>query len=200
MKKQYPSWSPLTATGTTIAPLIDHTLLKADTRHSQVLQLCSEARHYGFAAVCVLPIHLTLAVRSLADSPVKAATVIGFPLGAMTSKSKAFEAAEAVNAEVVGLLSPFREWVRTITYDNGREFCGHGGINEALGCQSYFAAPYHSWERGLNENTNGLIRQYFPKGSDLRRVAPDDIDFVQNRLNSRPRKTLDYRTPQEVFL
>ncbi len=98
MKQQYPYLSPLTATGATIAPLIDHTLLKADTRHSQILQLCTEARHYGFAAVCVLPIHLTLAVRSLADSPVKAATVIGFPLGAVTSKSKALEAEEAVKA------------------------------------------------------------------------------------------------------
>jgi len=108
--------------------------------------------------------------------------------------------AEAVSAEVIRLLSRLREWVRTITYDNGREFCGHGGINEALGCQSYFAAPYHSWERGLNENTNGLIRQYFPKNTDLHRVAPDDIDFVTNRLNNRPRKALDFRTPEEVFL
>ncbi len=65
--------------------------------------------------------------------------------------------------------------------------------------EDHFAAPYHSWERGLNENTNGLIRQYFPKKSDLRRVASDDMDFVTNRLNTRPRKTLDFRAPEEVF-
>jgi len=131
----------------------------------------------------------------------------GFLVTLVERKSKftvighvAKKTAEAVSAEVIRLLSRLRRWVYTITYDNGREFAGHGGINQALDCQSYFAIPYHSWERGLNENTNGLIRQYFPKGSDLRRVAPDDIDFVQNRLNSRPRKTLDYRTPEEVFL
>lgn len=105
----------------------------------------------------------------------------------------------AVSAEVIRLLSGLREWVRTITYDNGREFCGHSDINKALGCASYFAAPYHSWERGLNENTNGLLRQYFPKGMDLREVSPERIDFVQVRLNTRPRKTLDFRTPKEVF-
>ena len=106
---------------------------------------------------------------------------------------------EAVSVEIVNLLFPFRKWVRTITYDNGREFSGHEGINKKLDCQSYFAAPYHSWERGLNENTNGLIRQYFPKKSDLRRISPDDIDFVTNRLNDRPRKTLDFETPRVVF-
>ena len=107
--------------------------------------------------------------------------------------------AEAVKNEIIALLSPLRDWVRTITYDNGREFCGHSDINKALGCRSYFAAPYHSWERGLNENTNGLIRQYFPKNSDLRKVARDEIDFVMDRLNARPRKVMDFKTPTEVF-
>jgi len=89
-------WPPMTETGRTLAPLIDHTLLKADTRREQVLRLCREARHYGFAAVCVLPRHLALAAGSLAGSPVKAATVIGFPLGASLTEAKAFEAAAAV--------------------------------------------------------------------------------------------------------
>ena len=108
--------------------------------------------------------------------------------------------AAAVSAEIIRLLSRFNQRVRTITYDNGREFASHQEINAALGCRSYFANPYRSWERGLNENTNGLIRQYFSKKMDLRRVTAEAIDFVQRRLNRRPRKTLDFRTPEEVFL
>jgi len=108
--------------------------------------------------------------------------------------------AEAVSGEVTRLLKGVKDWVHTITYDNGREFARHQDINAALECASYFAAPYHSWERGLNENTNGLIRQYIPKQSDLRRIEPDHIQFVQDRLNRRPRKTLDYATPEGVFL
>ena len=88
----------MTETGRTCAPLIDHTLLKADTRHDQIIQLCREAHHYGFAAVCVVPSRVALAVRSLAGSSVKTATVIGFPLGATTSRAKAFETTEAVKA------------------------------------------------------------------------------------------------------
>jgi IS30 family transposase len=108
--------------------------------------------------------------------------------------------AEAVSGEVIRLLEGIKEWVRTITYDNGREFAWHQQVNTALGCTSYFATPYHSWERGLNENTNGLIRQYIPKDSDLRQVNPAHIQFVQDRLNRRPRKTLAYETPEDVFL
>ena len=108
--------------------------------------------------------------------------------------------AEAVSAEIISLLEERCEQVHTITYDNGREFAAHQAINTALSCKSYFAQPYHSWERGLNENTNGLIRQYFPKGEDLRGVALERIRDAQYRINSRPRKTLDYKTPEEVLL
>ena len=76
--------------------------------------------------------------------------------------------ADYVTKEIVRLLVPHKEWVQTITYDNGREFSAYELINEGLNCQSCFAKPYHSWERGLNENTNRLIRQYFPKVMDLR--------------------------------
>ncbi|MBU4200760.1 MAG: deoxyribose-phosphate aldolase [Verrucomicrobia bacterium] len=93
-----PPLSPITETGRTLAPLIDHTLLKADTRHDQIIQLCREAHYYGFFAVCVLPTRVSLAVRSLAGSAVKTATVIGFPLGATTASAKAFETTEAVQA------------------------------------------------------------------------------------------------------
>jgi transposase, IS30 family len=113
-------------------------------------------------------------------------------IGHVKNKTK-----ESVSVEIIRILQGKK--VHTITYDNGREFCGHTDVNLTLGCKSYFAAPYHSWERGLNENTNGLIRQYFPKGMDLRDVSYDELEFVESRLNNRPRKTLDFKTPNEVL-
>lgn len=88
---------------------------------------------------------------------------------------------------------------RTITVDNGLEFAGHAELSTALNCSVYFAHPYHSWERGLNENTNGLIRQYFPKGTEMRSIPMEMVAQVENLLNNRPRKTLGYRTPAEVM-
>jgi len=105
-----------------------------------------------------------------------------------------------VTTEIVRLLAPHKERVQTVTYDNGREFSAHELITEGLNCQSYFAKPYHSWERGLNENTNGLIRQYFPKGMDLREVSREEIAFVMKRLNHRPRKTLVFKPPHDIFV
>ena len=105
-----------------------------------------------------------------------------------------------VSAEIIRLLGPHKERVLTITYDNGREFSAHEQVNRHLGCRSYFAKPYHSWERGVNENTNGLIRQYFPKGMDLRDVGMDELDFVMERLNHRPRKMLAFKPPHDIFV
>ena len=96
-------------------------------------------------------------------------------------------------------LLPIAHKVETITYDNGKEFAGHAQIAAKLGAHIYFAKPYHSWERGLNEHTNGLVRQYFPKGSDFSTLAPADVQRVEDKLNSRPRKALGYKTPREVF-
>ena len=81
----------------------------------------------------------------------------------------------------------------------GREFSDHQVIASDLEARVYFAHPYSSWERGVNENTNGLIRQYFPKNRDLTAVTKAETDYVMNRLNHRPRKTLGFRTPYEVF-
>lgn len=92
-----------------------------------------------------------------------------------------------------------QERVLTITYDNGKEFSEHETIAQALQAKTYFAHPYSSWERGVNENTNGLIRQYFPKGMDLRNVTMEQAQFVMDRLNNRPRKTLKGKTPNELF-
>ena len=89
--------------------------------------------------------------------------------------------------------------VHTITADNGKEFAGHQSLAQILGTLFFFARPYHSWERGLNEHTNGLVRQYFPKSTDLRTIGAQEVRRVQSRLNNRPRKSLGYRTPAEVF-
>jgi transposase, IS30 family len=89
--------------------------------------------------------------------------------------------------------------VHTITSDNGREFAQHREIAQQLKADFYFAHPYASWERGLNENTNGLVRQYFPKKSEFSKISNTQIKEVEERLNNRPRKTLGYKTPNEVF-
>ena len=103
-----------------------------------------------------------------------------------------------VTAEIIRLLKESGLPVCTVTYDNGREFNGHQNVAAALNCDTYFAKPYHSWERGTNENTNGLIRQYFPKGTDLRVVSNHKIIFVMDRLNNRPKEVLDFKTPKMV--
>lgn len=89
---------------------------------------------------------------------------------------------------------------KTLTFDNGKEFSHHEKLATALGVSVYFARPYHSWERGLNENTNGLLRQYFPKKTSLRNLSAQRVQEVQDLLNHRPRKTLGYLTPHEVLV
>ena len=88
---------------------------------------------------------------------------------------------------------------KTITYDNGSEFSGHAEITEALNASCYFATPYHAWERGLNEHTNGLVRRYFPKSTDFNLITDEEVKEVENLLNNRPRKVLGYKTPIEAF-
>ena len=97
------------------------------------------------------------------------------------------------------MLKPIKDRVLTITGDNGKEFACHSKISKELGTDFYFAHPYCSWERGLNENTNGLIRQYFPKGSSFDDTTEEKIKFVMERLNNRPRKSLGFKTPKEIF-
>lgn len=100
---------------------------------------------------------------------------------------------------ITDLLSDFKAVVHTITYDNGREFNAHQAVNDALACDSYFAKPYHSWERGLNENFNGLLRQYFPKGMAFDQLDKEEVCAAVNQMNHRPRKCLGFKTPWEVF-
>lgn len=106
---------------------------------------------------------------------------------------------EAVEQALSVLLKPVIAKCHTITSDNGREFANHQEVALKLQASFYFAHPYSSWERGLNENTNGLVRQYFPKKSDFSKITDSDVQRVMDRLNNRPRKTLGYKTPNQVF-
>ena len=107
--------------------------------------------------------------------------------------------AEEVTKALIEILYPLRKITKTITSDNGKEFAYHKEVSEALETDFYFAHPYSSWERGLNEHTNGLIRQYLPKKTDFTQISKEEITTIQDKLNHRPRKILDYRTPYEVF-
>lgn len=107
--------------------------------------------------------------------------------------------AAAVTQATIALLRPFKDFVFTITADNGKEFAYHEQIAEALSTDVYFAHPYSSWERGLNENTNGLLRQYFPKSTDFKTVAQSAVNRALRRLNHRPRKDLEYKTPAKLL-
>jgi len=103
--------------------------------------------------------------------------------------------ADAVANAVINLLKSNNYPVETITFDNGKEFAYHERIAKKLKAAVYFAEPYSSWQRGLNENTNGLIRQYFPKGSSFEGIEQEDIKQVMEKLNNRPRKGLGFATP-----
>lgn len=109
------------------------------------------------------------------------------------------KSAEAVTAATIQLLRPYRGALHTITADNGKEFAYHEQLTAELGATVYFARPYHSWERGLNENTNGLLRQYWPKSTDFTQVTGKDVLAVSRQLNQRPRKTLGFKTPEVLM-
>ena len=104
-----------------------------------------------------------------------------------------------VSNAIIELLYPIRKVIHTITSDNGKEFTLHENISKSLNIDFYFCDPYSSWQRGLNENTNGLIRRYIPKKTDFDTISDKEIIMIQNKLNYRPRKALGYKTPAEVF-
>ena len=118
--------------------------------------------------------------------------------------------ASQVETEITRILSPLKDKIHTITTDNGLEFSNHKNISKALNCDYYFCHPYSSWERGLNEympersdkypwGANSLIRQYIPKGTSFENITPEYIKMIEDKLNNRPRKSLNWKTPNEVF-
>jgi IS30 family transposase len=109
------------------------------------------------------------------------------------------KSAKTVTAATIALLAPFKGAVLTITADNGKEFAYHERMTESLQCDVYFADPYCSWQRGLNENTNGLLRQYWPKSTDFKKVSQSAVQDVIVNLNDRPRKKLNYKTPAKLM-
>lgn len=111
---------------------------------------------------------------------------------------KSREAAPVTKA-LTRCLSPVREFVLTLTADNGKEFAKHATVSNKLKADFFFAKPYQSWQRGLNEHTNGLVRQYFPKGTSFDNISNEDIARVENLINNRPRKILNFKTPIEGF-
>ena len=106
---------------------------------------------------------------------------------------------ELVAATTIELLRPYKDRILTITADKGKKFACHEKVDKALECDYYFSHPYSSWERGLNENTNGLIRQFFPKGSWFEELIERSVKTAKGLLNRRPRKTFGFATPTEVF-
>lgn len=109
------------------------------------------------------------------------------------------KSAKTVTAATIALLTPYKEAVHTITADNGKEFAYHEQITAALDAPVYFADPYCSWQRGLNENTNGLLRQYWPKKTDFKKVTAREVSAVIIQLNNRPRKKIKYRNPANLM-
>lgn len=107
--------------------------------------------------------------------------------------------ADWVTQATIQLMEPFKDRLHSITADNGKEFAYHAQISKVLDTAFYFAHPYSSWERGLNENTNGLIRQYFPKKTDFKTVTNEEVYNVMEKLNNRPRKSLGFQTPFQAM-
>ena len=106
---------------------------------------------------------------------------------------------EFIEEATIALLDDWKPLIHTITSDNGKEFANHKNIAQKLDLNFYFAKPYHSWQRGANENLNGLVRQYFPKGSDFSNIKQHELNQVQNTLNNRPRKRFGYKSPNEML-
>ena len=115
--------------------------------------------------------------------------------GILKMKKVISKESEVVTDAINELLEEWIPYINTITADNGKEFAGHKKVAKFLNVDYYFARPYHSWERGSNENLNGLIRQYFPKGSDFTKITKQRVKEVEKKLNTRPRKRFDYENP-----
>ncbi len=139
-------------------------------------------------------------------------TIIGSPVGgavitSMVERKSRYtcltkaknKTTTAVINSITNQMLPIAALIFTVTLDNGKEFSQHEIMSTMLDTNIFFAKPYHSWERGLNENTNGLVRQYFPKGIPFDSIPDKELQNVAKKLNNRPRKCLGYRTPFEVF-
>jgi IS30 family transposase len=126
-------------------------------------------------------------------------TIVERTTGLLKMKRVAHKTAQQVSEAMIALLMPVRLQVKSITSDNGKEFATHKAIKQRLYSGFYFTDAYASWQRGTNENTNGLIREFLPKGCDFRQVSDQNIQMIENKLNNRPRKRLGFKTPNQAF-
>ena len=127
-------------------------------------------------------------------------TLVERKTGLLKMKRVDNKTAQQVSEAMIELLKPVRLQVKTITSDNGKEFAQHKKVKQKLFSSFFFADAYTSWQRGTNENTNGLIREYLPKGCDFRQILSDDeMQDIENKLNNRPRKRLGFKTPMQAF-
>jgi IS30 family transposase len=126
-------------------------------------------------------------------------TLVERATGYLVMGKLARHCASEATARIVALIARHEGRVATVTADNGSEFHSYALVEAATGARFYFATPHHSWERGTNENTNGLIRQYLPKRQSMAHVTQADCDAIAAKLNARPRKRLGYRTPEECY-
>ena len=115
--------------------------------------------------------------------------------GMLKTKKLSSKNAEEVADAIIETLQNWKPYLHTITSDNGKEFAAHKKVSEALGIEFYFAHPYHSWERGANENLNGLIRQYLPKKTSFEKVSEKRIQEIEDKINDRPRKRHGFENP-----
>jgi len=126
-------------------------------------------------------------------------TLVERKSGYATLKKVTHKTAELVSQAIEEALKPISARVKTLTVDNGKEFAYHQRVDAALNIQTFFADPYCSWQRGSNENFNGLLRQYIPKQRRMETVTDEELAMIEKRLNHRPRKRLGFKTPYEVF-
>ena len=127
-------------------------------------------------------------------------TVVERRTGRLFAAPLKHKTARSVSRALVRLLRLYRDAVKTITYDNRREFAWRRRVARALDCRSCFARPYHSWEKGTVENANGLVRQYFSKHKPMNKVTKRELDAVADEINRRPRKRLGWDTPAQAFV
>ena len=126
-------------------------------------------------------------------------TITDRTTGMLKMKKLQSKDAAVLAGNTVDLLQDWKPYIKTITGDNGKEFAAHKTISDALEIEFYFARPYHSWERGSNENLNGLIRQYIPKKIDFSTITDEFVQYVENELNNRPRKRFNFESPNKIF-
>ena len=142
----------------------------------------------------------TVMGESLGESSDCLLTLVERKTGYVFIGKLAARTAAETNRALLELLARHPDRVQTITADNGTEFHWYGQVEAVSAVKFYFATPHHSWERGTNENTNGLIRQYLPKGQTMSRATQNECDLIAEHLNNRPRKRHAYKTPNQCFL